>query len=310
MVSELEVRAMAVASSPPSLPYLAPASLQPEEPSQRVYTADDVPLLLESAALDRVARFIARASEAVVGRGSMTPDQGAKVRASRLGMLCPSDCGLRRRFVPLSPSWTPSTGGYPTFPCTRTRSVSATRLSETGVDAWMLCVRYLDIFGGSSDRRAGSETTSRRCSPLGGGQCPARAGPPLYPRLRQLDPPRLRDRARGASAPTCARLSAAHASVQLSFVSYLTLLHMTGLIPSSPDSLESEAQTVLILYLRYLSVCARLQTVYRLEPAGSRGVHGLDDFFHIGWGWAAAQLRRPRSFTRPVPRSAHVPRGR
>lgn len=53
---------------------------------------------------------------------------------------------------------------------------------------------------------------------------------------------------------------------------------------------EEYFQLVQILFKEYTSVCKELQIVYNLEPAGSKGVYGLDDFHFISFIFGAAEL--------------------
>ena len=45
-----------------------------------------------------------------------------------------------------------------------------------------------------------------------------------------------------------------------------------------------------VIFKKYLKVTRKLQTMYRMEPAGSQGVWGLDDFQFIPFIWGSSQL--------------------
>lgn len=75
---------------------------------------------------------------------------------------------------------------------------------------------------------------------------------------------------------------------ETSFAIFLLCLSLLGFFTSEQDE---ERQVVLLLFVRYLKLCWRLQDVYNLEPAGSHGVWGLDDYSFLGYIFGSGQLR-------------------
>ncbi|XP_065917156.1 serine/threonine-protein phosphatase 2A activator-like [Dysidea avara] len=53
---------------------------------------------------------------------------------------------------------------------------------------------------------------------------------------------------------------------------------------------EDATALALKVFNRYIEVCRKIQTTYRLEPAGSHGVWGLDDYQFIPFVWGSSQL--------------------
>lgn len=75
----------------------------------------------------------------------------------------------------------------------------------------------------------------------------------------------------------------------------MTILRLTGLLEA-----EDERAMVLEVFSAYLDVCRRLQAVYNLEPAGSKGVWGLDDHQFLSYYFGSAQFDPSTSIPRLI----------
>jgi len=73
---------------------------------------------------------------------------------------------------------------------------------------------------------------------------------------------------------------------ELNFVALLYGLARCGALGGS----DSRAWAALGCFRSYLRVARAVQTAFWLEPAGSRGVWGLDDHQHLPFLWGSAQL--------------------
>jgi serine/threonine-protein phosphatase 2A activator len=69
------------------------------------------------------------------------------------------------------------------------------------------------------------------------------------------------------------------------FLLGLTLIRFFNPIP------DEERDIVFRVFFRYMRLCWKLQDVYKLEPAGSHGVWGLDDYSFLGYIFGSGQLR-------------------
>lgn len=83
---------------------------------------------------------------------------------------------------------------------------------------------------------------------------------------------------------------------ELAFNAWMCGLHMVGVVNQDDFPL-----LVFHVFGRYLDMMRTLQRVYMMEPAGSHGVWGLDDFQFLPFLWGSAQflgllpLQRPNS---------------
>ena len=86
---------------------------------------------------------------------------------------------------------------------------------------------------------------------------------------------------------------------ELNFVAFLCCLDLLGIFAADETNYEA---LILVVFNRYLEVVRKLQTVYKLEPAGSHGVWGLDDYQFLSYLWGSSQLidhphMKPKSIT-------------
>ncbi|CCH43034.1 Serine/threonine-protein phosphatase activator [Wickerhamomyces ciferrii] len=73
---------------------------------------------------------------------------------------------------------------------------------------------------------------------------------------------------------------------ELNFLAFITGLWKTRVIPI--DNIDG--YDFLIIFGKYYDLARKLITTYSLEPAGSHGVWGLDDHFHISYILGASEL--------------------
>lgn len=86
---------------------------------------------------------------------------------------------------------------------------------------------------------------------------------------------------------------------ELSFLAWLCFLVRLGALPygaSKSSRIDAEERLALEVIPKYLQVAWGLQDRYGLEPAGSHGVWGLDDYQFIPYAIGAAQLRNQSSY--------------
>ncbi|KAK9478760.1 Phosphotyrosyl phosphatase activator [Lipomyces japonicus] len=96
---------------------------------------------------------------------------------------------------------------------------------------------------------------------------------------------------------------------ELNFVCFLYCLSRFSILrPANDDDDDDDpvadsvllANVVLIVFNKYMAIMRKLQTAYWLEPAGSHGVWGLDDYHFLPFMFGSSQLAthkhlRPRS---------------
>ncbi|WWD08946.1 hypothetical protein V865_007061 [Kwoniella europaea PYCC6329] len=77
---------------------------------------------------------------------------------------------------------------------------------------------------------------------------------------------------------------------ELAFVMGLYTCVISGWIGGEGEKENEEDELILRVFARYLDLTTLLQKTYRLEPAGSHGVWGLDDYCFLPYLFGSAQL--------------------
>lgn len=92
---------------------------------------------------------------------------------------------------------------------------------------------------------------------------------------------------------------------ETNFIAFLCCLDLVGVVNKSDDR-----ALILALFQRYLVLVRRLQIDYKMEPAGSHGVHSLDDYQFLCFLYGSIQLGsqgdlQPADFPKPEVVEAH-----
>lgn len=87
---------------------------------------------------------------------------------------------------------------------------------------------------------------------------------------------------------------------ELAFLAFVGGLYQLGLLK------EITGGDWLLIFKRYLNLIQKLVKVYNLEPAGSHGVWGLDDHFHLPYIFGSAQMVDITENDRPTKPSPKV----
>jgi serine/threonine-protein phosphatase 2A activator len=72
---------------------------------------------------------------------------------------------------------------------------------------------------------------------------------------------------------------------EMSFMAWMCGLHLIGVVQK-----EDFSALVFQVFRSYLDIMRSLQKLYMMEPAGSHGVWGLDDFQFLPFLWGSAQF--------------------
>lgn len=77
---------------------------------------------------------------------------------------------------------------------------------------------------------------------------------------------------------------------ELSFIAFCIGLCDIRFLDPLTSCKADVANVALVVMPAYLTLVRKLQKTYKFEPAGSRGVHALDDFQFVPFIWGSAQL--------------------